>query len=158
MVIRVSGPGRETEARQPEQTAIATPFRLFEDMFNNWAARSVSTRERESWKPAVDILEKDSKILIRTELPGITENDFDLKIDGKTLTIQAEKKMESEDSGFSYHRVESSYGTFSRSFDLPDTVDTEKIHASYDNGVLTVSIPQKPEVKPRSIKISVGKD
>jgi len=156
VVIRVTGTGRETETRQPEQNVIPTPFRLFEDLFNDWALRSLSTRRRDTWKPAVDIFKEDNIFIIRKALPGIAEKDFDLRLDGRTLTIQAENKIEPEDSGICCHQVESFYGTCNRSFDLPDTVETEKISASYNKGVLTVTIPLKSEVKPRSIKVSIG--
>jgi HSP20 family protein len=127
---------------------------MFEDLFNDWAFRSAFAQRRDSLKPAVDILEKDHNFIIRTELPGITEKDFDISIEGRTLTIKAEKKMELEKSGYTYHQVEGFYGPYTRSFDLPDTVDAENISASYNNGVLMLTIPQKAETKPRSIKVS----
>jgi HSP20 family protein len=155
MVIRITGTSRRPEA-QLEQNASTAPFRFFEDLFNDWAAKSILAHRRESLRPPVDILEKDNMFFVRTELPGITENDFELKLDGNTLTIKAEKKMESEDSGYNYHQIEGFYGTYTRSFNLPDTVDAEKISASYNNGVLTITIPQKPEMKPRDIKVHHG--
>ena len=85
----------------------------------------------------------------------MTEKDIDLKIEGNTLTLKGERKMENEDKKSNYHRVESFYGSFSRSFSLPDTVDYEKIDAKYKNGVLTVTLPHKPEAKPREIPVSV---
>ena len=85
----------------------------------------------------------------------MTEKQIDLKLEGNTLTLKGERKMENEDKKSNYHRVESFYGTFTRSFRLPDTVDYEKISAEYKNGVLTVTLPQKPEVRPREIPVSV---
>jgi HSP20 family protein len=155
MVIRITGTSRRPEAQQ-EQNAASAPFRFFEDLFNDWATKSLLAHRSENLKPPVDILEKDNMFFVRTELPGITENDFELKLDGNTLTIKAEKKMESEDSGYYYHQVESFYGTCNRSINLPDTVDAEKISASYTNGVLTITIPQKPEMKPRAIEVIHG--
>jgi len=155
MIIKVTGTSRHPETQQEQHNVTPTPFRMFEDLFNDWARGALAQR-RETWKPAVDILEIDNKFIIRTDLPGITEKDFDLRIDGNTLTIKAEKKMPPQESGYNYHQVESFYGTCSRSFDLPETVDAENISASYNNGVLTVTIPQKPEIKPRSIKVTLG--
>jgi len=103
----------------------------------------------------VDILEKDGNLILRAELPGMTEKQIELKLEGNTLTLKGERKMENEDKKSSYHRVESFYGSFTRSFRLPDTVDAEKINAEYKNGVLMVTIPQKPEVRPREIPVSV---
>jgi len=127
---------------------------MFEDFFNNWAMNTALAKGSESFRPTVDILEKDNKLLMRCELPGIDEKDLDLKLDGRTLTIQGERKQEPENNGYVYHLIESSYGAFSRSFDLPNSADTEKISAALKDGVLTITIPQKPEVHPRTIQIN----
>ncbi|MBZ5495325.1 MAG: Hsp20/alpha crystallin family protein [Acidobacteriia bacterium] len=153
MVIRIAGASHSPQTEH-EQNQAPTPFRLFEDMFNNWAMQSAFARRRENSKPPVDIWEKDNKIIIRTEIPGVSDEDIDLRLDGRTLTIKGERKPEPEGSGFSYHQVEGCYGTFSRSFDLPDSVDAEKISAAYNNGVLVITVPQKPENKPRTIKVN----
>jgi len=129
--------------------------RLFEEFFNDFPFDGSLAEARESWIPSVDILEKDGKLILRAELPGMTEKDIDLKLEGNTLTLKGERKMDSEDKNSNYHRVESFYGSFTRSFRLPDTVDSEKINAEYKNGVLTVTLPQKPEVKPREIPVSI---
>ena len=151
MVLRISRPYGSTE-EQRGQEAQVTPFRMFEDFFNDWALNSIADRDA-SFKPAVDIFEKDHKLLMRCELPGIEEKDIDLKLDGGTITIRGERKLEDGTSGLIRHRIESSFGTFSRSFDLPESADTEKISATYANGVLTITIPQKPEAQPRTIKV-----
>ena len=153
MVIRISGSGSRPET-QPNGSPMHSPFRMFEDFFNDWAMNTALTRKSESFRPAVDILEKDNKIFIRCELPGVDEKDLDLKLDGRTLTIKGERKQEPEGSGSVYHQVESSYGTFSRSFDLPNSVDTEKISAAFKDGVLKITIPQKPEIQPRTIQVN----
>ena len=129
--------------------------RLFEEFFSDFPFSGSLTESRDSWVPSVDILEKDGNLILRAELPGMTEKDIDLKIEGNTLTLKGERKMDKEDKESNYHRVESFYGSFTRSFRLPDTVDYEKINAEYKNGVLTVTLPQKPEVKPREIPVSV---
>jgi len=140
----------ESPARQNESRIFPEISRFFDDFFNDFPMQS-----RENWMPAVDILEKDGEMTLRCEIPGVSEKDIDLKLEGNVLTLKGEKKLEHEDNRDNYHRVESYYGTFSRSFTLPDTVDTDKIKADYKNGILTVTIPHKPEVRPREIPVTV---
>ena len=129
--------------------------RLFEEFFNDFPFGGSLPETRETWMPSVDILEKDGNLILHAELPGMTEKQIDLKLEGNTLTLKGERKMENEDTKSNYHRIESFYGSFTRSFRLPDTVDLGKINAEYKNGVLTITLPQKPEVKPREIPVSV---
>jgi HSP20 family protein len=131
-----------------------TPFRLFEDFFNDWAVRATEGRRPEAWNPPVDVVEREGNLLLMISLPGVNEKEIGLKVEGQVLTIKGERKsLESE--GFTYHQMEGHYGNFSRSFTLPDSTDLDNIKADYKNGVLTISIPQKPEVKPRTIKVNV---
>ncbi len=143
---RFEHPVRHTESRLFPEIS-----RFFDDFFTDLP----SVQSRENWLPAVDILEKNGDMLLRCELPGLTEKDIELKLEGNVLTVKGEKKFEHEEDREVYHRMESFYGAFSRSFTLPETVDTDKIKADYRNGVLTVTIPQKPEVRPREIPVSV---
>jgi len=110
-------------------------------------------RRTDSWTPAVDIVERDGNLHILASLPGLNEKDIELKIEGQILTIKGERKSQ-EPNGFTYHQQESRYGTFSRAFTLPDSTDLESIKADYKNGILSIVIPQKPEVKPRTIKVT----
>jgi HSP20 family protein len=126
--------------------------RFFNDFFNDWSMNSV---DRGNWMPPVDILEKDGDMVLRCELPGIDEKDIDVRLEGNLLTLKGEKRFEGKGEDDRFHRVERFTGTFSRSFTLPDTMDTEKIRAEFNNGVLTVKIPQKPEVRPREIPVNV---
>ncbi len=137
------------------RSEVPSTTRLFEEFFNDFPFGSFMPETRDSWIPSVDILEKDGNLMLRAELPGMNEKDIDLKIEGNTLTLKGERKMDSEDKKNNYHRVESYYGSFTRSFRLPDTLDYEKISADYKNGVLTVTLPQKPEVKPREIPVKI---
>jgi len=130
--------------------------RLFEDFFNDFPLTNSFADARESWNPAVDILEKDGNLILRAELPGMTEKQIELKLEGNTLTLKGERIMDAEDKKNNYHRVESFYGKFFRTFRLPDTVDADKISADYKNGVLTVTLPQKSEVRPREIPVSTN--
>ncbi len=107
------------------------------------------------WSPAVDILEKDKEIIIKAEIPGVEKKDIDISVQKNTLVIKGEKKYEEERKEQNYHRVERCYGTFQRSFVLPEYVEAEKIKATFKDGVLTLTLPKKPEVLPKSIDIKV---
>jgi HSP20 family protein len=144
---------RSEASEKPAGTYSASPFRLFEDFFNDWAMRSLEGRRAEGWTPAVDVLERDGNLVLLVTLPGMNEKEIELKIEGQVLTIKGERKSQESD-GYVYHQAESYYGHFSRSFTLPDSTDLENIKADYKNGILSIAVPLKPEVKSRSIKIS----
>jgi HSP20 family protein len=128
---------------------------FFEELFDGFPITSYFSEDRHRFMPSVDVMEKDGNLILHAELPGMTEKEIDLRLEGNTLTLKGEKKMENEDKKSSYHRLESFHGSFTRSFRLPDEMDLEKIKAEYKNGVLTVTIPRIPEVKPREIPVSV---
>lgn len=109
-----------------------------------------------AWSPAVDIYETEHDIVLKAELPDIKQSDIDLRIENNTLTLKGERKFEKETNDENYHRVERSYGAFSRSFTLPATVDQEKIKAEYKDGILKVILPKKEEAKPKQIKVSIN--
>ena len=109
------------------------------------------------WVPPVDIYQNgDHEIVLKAELPDMTREDIDITVANGTLTIHGEKKLSSEVKEEQFHRVERRYGVFSRSFALPQTVDTAKVGADYKNGVLTVRLPLREEAKPRQIKVDVA--
>jgi HSP20 family protein len=128
---------------------------LFEEFFSDLPFFRSMEGHRDSWMPAVDILEKEGSLILRAEVPGINQKDMELKLEGNVLTMKGERKLSAEGKSDNYHRIESYHGSFSRSFTLPETVDRDKIQADYKDGVLTITIPQKPEVKPREIPVSV---
>ena len=110
-----------------------------------------------SWAPPVDIYQNgDHEVVIKAELPDMTREEIDITVDNGTLTIKGEKKLSSEVKDEHFHRIERRYGTFSRSFSLPQTVDAGKVAAEYRNGVLTVRLPLREEAKPRQIKVDVA--
>jgi len=110
-----------------------------------------------SWVPPVDIYQNgDHEVVLKAELPDMTREDIDITVDNGTLTIRGEKKLSSEVKEDQLHRIERRYGSFSRSFSLPQTVDTAKVAAEYKNGVLTVRLPLREEAKPRQIKVDVA--
>lgn len=109
-----------------------------------------------SWTPPVDIYQNgEHELVVKAELPDMSRDDIDVTVDKGTLTIKGEKKFATEVKEDQYHRVERRYGTFSRSFSLPPTVDATKVAADYRNGVLTVKLPVREEAKPRQIKVDV---
>ena len=109
--------------------------------------------EQMVWAPAIDVFEKGDKFIVKAEVPGIKEDDIHVSVEGDMLNIKGEKKTESEVKEEDYYRSERSYGSFFRSIALPSTVDAGKIEADYDNGVLEITIPKKPEVKPKKVAI-----
>ncbi len=110
-----------------------------------------------NWAPAVDIFEHEDNIVLKAELPGIDPKDVNIHVENNVLSLRGERKFETEVKREDCHRVERAYGTFSRSFTLPNVVNTEKIDAEYKDGVLKVTLPQKEEAKPKQISIAVGK-
>jgi HSP20 family protein len=110
-----------------------------------------------SWVPAVDIFENEKKeLVIKAELPDVRTEDVSVTVENNLLTLSGERKVDSEVKKEHYHRLERSFGSFSRSFSLPTTVDTGKIGADFKHGVLTVRLPFREEAKPRSINIEVA--
>jgi HSP20 family protein len=107
--------------------------------------------------PPVDILEDDQNIVVQAELPGVTENDVEIRLENNVLTISGERRLEHEDKKQNVHRIERGYGRFTRSFTLPAVVEPEKVQANFDNGLLTITIPRREESKSRQIKITKGK-
>jgi len=129
--------------------------RLFEDSF----ARTRSGQAKlASWAPAVDIYETENELVVKADLPDVQEKDIDVRVENNTLTIRGERKFSNEVHEDNYLRIERAYGTFTRSFSLPNTVDTEAIKAEYRNGVLSVRMPKREESKPKQIKISVSEN
>jgi HSP20 family protein len=106
--------------------------------------------------PAVDIYEDTQKVVVKVEVPGIKQEDLDVRLENQTLTVRGERKFESEEKEENFHRIERRFGSFVRSFTVPQTVDTESVAASYDAGVLSITLNKKAEAKPRQVKIEVG--
>jgi HSP20 family protein len=109
---------------------------------------------RGAWAPSVDIYENKDQIVLEAELPGMKQDDFDLSIENNVITLRGERRFEKTDETDNYHRVERSYGAFTRSFTLPQTVSAEGATAEYNNGVLRVTLPKREETKARRIQVS----
>ena len=128
--------------------------RLFEDSM----ARSNTTDQEMgmgAWTPAVDIYETPEEIVLRADLPGVSQKDIDLRIESNTLTLRGERRFMKEAKEEDYHRIERSYGTFSRSFQLPGSIDQTGIRAGHTEGVLEVHLPKREDTKPKQIKVDV---
>jgi HSP20 family protein len=110
-----------------------------------------------SWEPAIDVYETDKDFVLKAELPEVEEKDVHVSMEGNILTIRGERRREEEIKEENYHRTERFYGSFCRSFALPDTVDRDKIKATFKGGVMKLSLPKKEAVKPKEIRIEVEK-
>jgi HSP20 family protein len=111
---------------------------------------------RGAWNPTVDIYENKDQIVLEAELPGMNREDFDLTIENNVITLRGERRFEKKDDADNYHRVERAYGSFTRSFTLPQTVSGEGAKADYRNGVLRVALPKREETKARRIEVVGG--
>jgi len=111
---------------------------------------------RGSWSPSVDIYENKDQIVLEAELPGMKREDFDLSVENNTITLRGERHFEKKDETDNYHRVERAYGSFTRSFTLPNTVTAEGATAEYTNGVLRVTLPKREDTKARRIEIKTN--
>jgi len=110
-----------------------------------------------TWMPPVDIFQTgDHELVLKAELPDMSREDIDITVENFVLTVKGEKKLSHEVKEEQYHHLERRYGTFSRSFSLPQTVDSNRVAAEYKNGVLTVRLPLREEAKPRTIKVDVA--
>jgi HSP20 family protein len=127
-------------------------LRFFEDAFNRLLSEPRASRP---WSPAVDIFETEDELVLKADVPEVELKDIDVRVENQTLTLSGERKFEKDDNSKGFHRIERSYGQFTRSFTLPSIVDSEKVEASYKNGVLTVKLPKKAAAKPRQVKIEV---
>ena len=108
---------------------------------------------RGAWSPSVDIYENKDHIVLEAELPGMSREDFDLSVENNVITLRGERHFEKKDDNDNYHRVERAYGSFTRSFTLPQTVSAEGANAEYRNGVLRVTLPKREEAKARRIEV-----
>jgi HSP20 family protein len=133
--------------------------RLFDESYRA-TQRSASAEQQEaapSWAPAVDIYEQGTDIVLKAELPGVDPKDVDIRLENNVLSLRGQRKLEGEVKRESYHRVERSYGSFSRSFTLPTVVDQAAIKAEFKDGLLQVTLPKREEAKPKQIQVSVAK-
>lgn len=139
-------PFRELRSLQDEMN------RLFSSSFSRSGGES-DQMMRGAWSPSVDIFENQNQIVLEAELPGMKPEDVNISIENNVLTLHGERKFEKKDENDNFHRVERSYGSFTRSFTLPPTVSSENAVAEFENGVLRLTLVKREEAKPRRIEI-----
>ena len=142
------------------------PFRELEDMSDRLnrmfsrptlpQANGKETMVVADWVPSVDVSETEGEYQIKAEIPDVKKENVKVTLEDGVLTIQGERKQEQEEKGKKYHRVERSYGSFARSFTLPDLVDEEKVKAEFKDGVLNLLLPKSEKAKPKAIEVKVG--
>lgn len=130
--------------------------RLFRESYNSEGPEEALTTT--TFAPPVDIYEDEHTITLKMEVPGIDEKDIDVHIENTTLTVHGERKIEKEEKEENFRRVERQYGSFTRSFTLPSSIDSGQVSAHYDKGVLKINLAKKAEAKPKQIKINVGSE
>src|SRR5262249_25268004 len=127
--------------------------RLFRDSFGEGREEALTTG---NFAPPVDVYEDEHSVTLKIEVPGIEEKDIDVRVENNTLTVQGERNFEKEEKEENFRRVERQYGSFTRSFTLPNTVDIDSIQANYDKGILKIQLAKKAEAKPRQLKVNAG--
>ena len=140
-------PFRELTALQSRMS------RLFEQQYGDGREESLTAG---AFVPPVDIYEDEHGVQLKLEVPGVDEKDLDIKVENNVLSVSGERKFEKEEKEENFHRVERRYGSFTRSFTLPNTVSTDDIQADYDHGVLKIRLNKRAEAKPKQIKVTVG--
>ncbi|KRT66044.1 MAG: Heat shock protein Hsp20 [Candidatus Dadabacteria bacterium CSP1-2] len=130
--------------------------RMFDDTIRTLYPTDGEELEKGTWAPAVDIYETNDSFVVSADLPGLNKDEIQIDLKDNTLTLKGEKKFEEKVSKDNYIRVERAYGSFVRSFTLPQNVDPEKIKAKYKEGVLEITIPKKEEAKPKQIKVELS--
>jgi HSP20 family protein len=142
------------------------PFRELEEvsdrlnrMFARPAASGINGKETmivADWTPAVDISETEGEYLIKAEIPDVKKEDVKVTVEDGVLTIQGQRKQEKEEKGMKYHRIERSYGSFARTFSLPDVIEEDKAKAEFKDGVLSLHLPKSEKAKPKAIEVKVA--
>ena len=145
MTIRRWYPIREVASLQDRVNS------LFQDFAGDNGAVTAA-----AFAPAVDVFENGEKVVLKLDIPGIKEEDLDIRVENQTLSVRGERKFESEEKEENFHRIERRYGSFFRSFSLPTTVDTENVAATYQAGVLKLELKKKASAQPRQIKVGSG--
>ncbi|HET8546419.1 MAG TPA: Hsp20 family protein [Bryobacteraceae bacterium] len=135
----------------PDLEDLPTGLRVFQDS----VARLLGDTASRPWTPPVDIFETENELILKADVPDVDQNNIDIRFENGTLTLKGERKFTNGEQ-LSAHRIERSYGAFSRSFALPESFDADRIRAEYRNGVLSVTVPKKEIAKPRSIKVEVS--
>jgi HSP20 family protein len=145
-----------TFARLEPVRGLSTLQDQFNWLFNESLRHAPEESAWAMWAPAVDIYETPNELVVKADLPDVNDKDIDVRVENNLLTIGGERKFEKSVPEENFLRIERTYGSFSRSFSLPNTVNAEAIGAEYKNGVLTVTLPKREESKPRQVKVTVN--
>ncbi|HKF22019.1 MAG TPA: Hsp20/alpha crystallin family protein [Candidatus Angelobacter sp.] len=132
------------------------PFRELANFFENWDASGKEQLGAGTFVPAVDVYEDEHNLVLKMEIPGVNEEDIKVSLENNTLTVNGERKFEKEEKEENFQRIERRYGSFTRTFRLPSSVDPEHAEASYDKGILKLTLAKRAEAKPKTIKVSAG--
>jgi|SRR5579872_531379 len=133
------------------------PFRELATIFENFTETGGKEQiQAGSFAPPVDVYEDEHSVILKMEVPGINEQDLNLSLENHTLTVKGERRFEKEEKEEHFQRIERRYGTFLRTFRLPNTVDTDKVAALYDKGILKITLAKRAEARPKQIKVGVG--
>src|SRR5437016_10865258 len=133
------------------------PFRELASFFENFTeAGGKDQLSAGTFVPPVDVYEDEHNLVVKLEIPGVNEDDLDVQVENNTLTVKGERKFEKEEKEENFHRIERRYGSFLRTFRLPNTIDTDKVEAHYDNGILKIALAKRAEAKPKQIKVGAG--
>ena len=135
---------------------IATLQNRVNGLFQDYGRGQDELTTTTSFVPAVDVYEDEHKVILKLEIPGVSQEDVDIRVENNTLTVRGERKFEKEEKEENFHRIERRYGSFARSFTLPNTLDTENVQANYEHGVLKIELAKRAEAKPRQIKVNIG--
>ena len=127
---------------------------LFQDFSRG--QNEADTLAAAAFAPPVDVYEDEHKVVLKLEVPGMKQEDFDIRVENNTLTVSGERKFEKEEKEENFHRIERRYGSFYRAFTVPNSVNTENVKANYDAGVLKIELEKRAEAKPKQIKVGVG--
>ncbi len=133
------------------------PFRELASFFENFTEPTGKDQlTAGTFVPPVDVYEDEHNLVLKLEIPGINEEDLDVQVENSTLTVKGERKFEKEEKEESFHRIERRYGSFQRTFRLPNTINTEAVEAHYDKGILKITLGKRAEAKPKQIKVGAG--
>jgi HSP20 family protein len=133
------------------------PFRELASFFENFTEPTGKDQlTAGTFVPPVDVYEDEHNLVLKLEIPGINEEDLDVQVENSTLTVKGERKFEKEEKEENFHRIERRYGSFQRSFRLPNTINTENVEAHYDKGILKIALGKRAEAKPKQIKVGAG--
>ena len=146
-------PGTAIARFDPFEELSTLQNRLNQILRSDYSTYGEEGLRRSAWTPAVDIFETDDSIELTLEMPGVSKEDVNVSTENGQLTISGTRKLEHEDNRDGYHRIERSYGSFTRSFTLPSNVDASNIKATYNDGLLKLTLPRRPESKPRQIAV-----